>query len=63
MPRIMSILLSFVVAVVPLSAGKLKFVINYPTEQDGNILEGRVLLMLAKSDEAEPRFPTKTIRD
>ena len=56
MPRIMSILLSFVVAVVPLSAGKLKFVINYPTEQDGNILEGRVLLMLAKSDEAEPRF-------
>ena len=56
MSRIMSILLSFVVAVVPLSAGKLKFVINYPTEQDGNILEGRVLLMLAKSDESEPRF-------
>jgi len=52
----MSILLSFVVAVVPLSAGKLKFVVNYPTEQDGNILEGRVLLMLAKSDESEPRF-------
>ena len=56
MSRIMSILLSFVVAVVPLSAGKLKFVINYPSEQDGNILEGRVLLMLAKSDESEPRF-------
>ena len=56
MSRIMSILLSFVVAVVPLSAGKLKFVVNYPTEQDGNILEGRVLLMLAKSDESEPRF-------
>ena len=56
MCRIMSILLSFVVAVVPLSAGKLKFVINYPSEQDGNILEGRVLLMLAKSDESEPRF-------
>ena len=56
MSRIMAILLSFVVAVVPLSAGKLKFVINYPTEQDGNILEGRVLLMLAKSDESEPRF-------
>ena len=56
MSRIMSILLSFAVAVVPLSAGKLKFVINYPTEQDGNILEGRVLLMLAKSDESEPRF-------
>jgi len=52
----MSILLSFVVVVVPLSAGKLKFVVNYPTEQDGNILEGRVLLMLAKSDESEPRF-------
>ena len=56
MSRIMSILLSFVVAVVPLSAGKLKFVINYPSEQDGNILEGRVLLMLAKNDESEPRF-------
>ena len=56
MSRIMPILLSFVVAVVPLSAGKLKFVINYPSEQDGNILEGRVLLMLAKSDESEPRF-------
>ena len=56
MSRIMSILLSFLVAVVPLSAGKLKFVINYPAEQDGNILEGRVLLMLAKSDESEPRF-------
>ena len=56
MSRIMAILFSFVVAVVPLSAGKLKFVINYPTEQDGNILEGRVLLMLAKSDESEPRF-------
>ena len=56
MSRIMSILLSFVVAVVPLSAGKLKFVVNYPTEQDGNILEGRVLLMLAKSDASEPRF-------
>ena len=56
MSRIMSILLSFVVVVVPLSAGKLKFVVNYPTEQDGNILEGRVLLMLAKSDESEPRF-------
>jgi hypothetical protein len=52
----MSILLSFLVAVVPLSAGKLKFVINYPTEKNGNILEGRVLLMLAKSDESEPRF-------
>ncbi len=56
MSRITAILLSFVVAVVPLSAGKMKFVINYPTEQDGNILEGRVLLMLAKSDESEPRF-------
>ena len=56
MSRIMAILFSFVVAVVPLSAGKLKFVIIYPTEQDGNILEGRVLLMLAKSDESEPRF-------
>ena len=56
MSRIMSILLSFLVAVVPLSAGKLKFVINYPTEKNGNILEGRVLLMLAKSDESEPRF-------
>ena len=56
MATIMSIVLSFLVAVVPLSAGKLKFVINYPTEQDGNILEGRVLLMLAKSDESEPRF-------
>ncbi|MCS5659998.1 MAG: alpha/beta hydrolase-fold protein [Dehalococcoidia bacterium] len=56
MSRKMSILLSFVVAVVPLSAGKLKFVVNYPTEQDGNILEGRVLLMLAKNDESEPRF-------
>ena len=56
MSKITAILLSFVVAVVPLSAGKLKFVINYPTEQDGNILEGRVLLMLAKSDESEPRF-------
>jgi len=56
MSRIMAILLSFVVAVVPLSAGKLKFVINYPTEQDGNILEGRVLLLLAKNNESEPRF-------
>ena len=56
MSRIMAILLSFVVAIVPLSAGKLKFVINYPTEQDGNILEGRVLLLLAKNNESEPRF-------
>jgi hypothetical protein len=46
----------FFTVLVPLSASKLKFIVDYPAERNGNILEGRVLLMLAKSDESEPRF-------
>lgn len=56
MPRMMSILLSCLIVVGPLSAGKLKFVIEYPQERDGKLMEGRVLLLLAKSGETEPRF-------
>ena len=56
MSRIMAILLSCFLAVGSLSAGKLNFVITYPQESDGKLLEGRLLLLLAKKDDPEPRF-------
>ena len=56
MPRIMAILLSCFLAAGSLSAGKLNFVITYPQESDGKLLEGRLLLLLAKKDDPEPRF-------
>ena len=40
MSRIMAILLSCILAVGSLSAGKLNFVITYPQESDGILLEG-----------------------
>ena len=39
-----------------MSDSKLKFIIDYPREDNGALIEGRVLLLLGHNDEKEPRF-------
>ncbi|HIB33290.1 MAG TPA: hypothetical protein EYO45_09360 [Candidatus Marinimicrobia bacterium] len=39
-----------------MSDSKLKFIIDYPREDNGTLIEGRILLLLGHNDEKEPRF-------
>ncbi|SVA88340.1 uncharacterized protein METZ01_LOCUS141194, partial [marine metagenome] len=39
-----------------LNGSGLKFTIDYPTEDENGLVEGRVLLLLSQNDEKEPRF-------
>ena len=56
MYRIASIFLTLALTAGIVSAGKLRFVIDYPRQAGGKQVEGRVLLLLAKDDAKEPRF-------
>ena len=39
-----------------MSESKLKFIIDYPREDDGTLVEGRILLFLGRNGEKEPRY-------